>query len=109
MTSAMAGWVKQLQRVLRTAFAGRRDTIAGEAPAANEAIVGPWAFPRTESEAAEAAAEKFAAKNRSKALKRFLKLSEQAAAAGNAAPPLPYTFFGGVESDLAELCIRTGK
>ena len=56
MTSPMAGWVKQLQRVLRTAFAGRRDTIAGEAPAANEAIAGHWALPRTESEAAEAAA-----------------------------------------------------
>ncbi|TPQ26829.1 hypothetical protein C2U70_31155 [Bradyrhizobium guangdongense] len=68
------------------------------------------------SEASEAAAEKFVEKNRSKALKRFLELSEQAAVAQRAAiktvktpPPLPYEFFKGVENDLAELCIRTGK
>jgi len=52
MTSPMAGWVKQLQLVLRAAFAGRfrRETIAGEV------IAGPWALPRTEHEITEAAA-----------------------------------------------------
>jgi hypothetical protein len=68
------------------------------------------------SEATEDALEKFVVKNRSKPLKRFLELSEQSAATQSAAikksqtiPPLPDTFFKGVESDLAELCIRTGK
>lgn len=68
------------------------------------------------SDATEDAAEKFVGKNRSKALKRFLELSDQAAVAQSAAikkiqtpPPLPYEFFKGVESDLAELCIRSGK
>lgn len=68
------------------------------------------------TEATEDTLEKFASKNRSKALKRFLELSEQAAAAQSAVikkiktpVPLPDTFFRGIENDLAELCIRTGK
>jgi hypothetical protein len=68
------------------------------------------------SDATEDALEEFVDKNRSKALKRFLDLSDQSAAAQSAAikkiqtpPPLPHTFFKGVESDLAELCIRSGK
>jgi hypothetical protein len=68
------------------------------------------------ADASEDAMEKFVSKSRSKALKRFLELSERSVAAQSAAikkienpPPRPYTFFKGVESDLAELCIRTGK
>lgn len=68
------------------------------------------------TEATEDALEKFVEKNRSKALKRFLELSDQAAVVQRAAiktikapPPLPYEFFKGVENDLAELCIRAGK
>jgi sodium/bile acid cotransporter 7 len=58
MTSPMAGVVQQLQLFLRTAFAARsrRQTIPGEAPAADEVIAGHWALPRTESEISEAAA-----------------------------------------------------
>jgi hypothetical protein len=43
-------------------------------------------------------------------------LSEEAGAAQAAAttkisspPPLPHTYFRGVENDLAEFCIRAGK
>jgi hypothetical protein len=67
-------------------------------------------------DATEAAMDKFVESNRSKVLKRFLQLSEQkdaAAAAAiqkNRAPPMvPHTLFNGVENDLAELCIRSGK
>ncbi len=68
------------------------------------------------TDATEAKLEEFAGKSRSKALNRFLQLSEQAGAAEAAAikkisspPPLPHTFFKGVENELAELCIRSGK
>ncbi|RXT48433.1 hypothetical protein [Bradyrhizobium betae] len=68
------------------------------------------------ADATEEKLEEFAGKSRSKALKRFLQLSEQAGAAQAASikkipspPPLPHTFFKGVETDLAELCIRSGK
>ena len=58
MTSAMAGRVKQLQLFLRTALAGRfrRQAIPRDAAAADEAVAGHWALPRTESEISEAAA-----------------------------------------------------
>ncbi|PIT00145.1 hypothetical protein TSA1_04725 [Bradyrhizobium nitroreducens] len=66
--------------------------------------------------ATEDALERFVAKSKSSALKRFLELSEQAAFAQRAAtgritspPPLPHTYFRGVEDDLAALCIRSGK
>jgi len=60
--------------------------------------------------------DELAGKSRSKALKRFLQLSEEAEAARAAEikklasppPPLPHSFFKGVEKDLAELCIRSG-
>jgi hypothetical protein len=68
------------------------------------------------TDATEDKLEKFADKSRSKALKRFLQLSEQESAAQAAAikkisspPPPPYTYFKGIEADLAELCIRSGK
>ncbi len=73
-------------------------------------------FDRNPIEPTENALEQFVAKSRSSALKRFLELSEQAALAQRAAiskvsspPPLPHTYFRGVENDLAALCIRTGK
>jgi len=50
----MAGWVKQLQQVLRAAFAGRFRPPTDGAPAADEAAAS--ALPRTESQATEAAA-----------------------------------------------------
>ncbi|MCK1736511.1 hypothetical protein IVA79_21765 [Bradyrhizobium sp. 138] len=60
--------------------------------------------------------DEFAGKSRSKALRRFLQLSEEAGIAqveeikklASPLPPLPYTYFKGVENDLAELCIRSG-
>lgn len=71
---------------------------------------------RNPIEATEDVLEQFAAKSRSSALNRFLQLSEQAALTQRAAiskvsspPPLPHTYFRGVENDLAALCIRTGK
>jgi len=71
---------------------------------------------RNPSEATEDALERFVAKNKSSLLRRFLQMSEQAALVQQAAikkvtspPPLPHTFFRGVENDLAELCIRSGK
>ncbi|MBR0715386.1 hypothetical protein [Bradyrhizobium liaoningense] len=67
-------------------------------------------------DATEEALDRFVDGSRSKALKRFLKLSEQAATAEAAvikavqSPQMtPLNFFEGVESDLAELCIRSGK
>jgi hypothetical protein len=66
------------------------------------------------SEAVMDAQDKFLADHPSKALKRLLQLSEQEANAQAeaikkiaAVPPLPYTFFQGVENDLGELCIGT--
>ena len=71
---------------------------------------------RNPSGATEEALEKFVAKNKSSSLRRFLQLSEQAELVQQAAvktvtppPPLPHTFLRGVENDLAELCIRSGK
>lgn len=64
------------------------------------------------SDAAEEKLGKFIAANKSAALKRYLALAEQEAAARTAATkqdpptqPVPTVFFGGVETDLAELCI----
>ncbi|RTE92899.1 hypothetical protein [Bradyrhizobium sp. LVM 105] len=71
---------------------------------------------RNPTEATEDALEKFVAKSKSSALERFLRLSEQAALAQRAAisktsvpPPLPHTYFRGIEKDLAELCIGSSK
>ncbi len=67
-------------------------------------------------DATEEKLEKFVQGSRSKALKRFLDLTDQEAAARMAAvkkvfdPSIgPLDFFKGVENDLAELCIRSGK
>ena len=64
------------------------------------------------SDAAEEKLGKFIAGNKSVALKRYLALAEQEAAARAAATrkdpptqPVPTVLFGGVEADLAELCI----
>lgn len=64
------------------------------------------------SDAAEAKLGKFIAGNKSAALKRYLALAEQEAAARTAATrkdppaqPVPTVLFGGVETDLEALCI----
>ena len=64
------------------------------------------------TEAAEDKIETFLAANKSPGLKKYLKLSQQSLAASAAATKKddalkigPHTFFGGVETDLAELCI----
>ena len=64
------------------------------------------------SDAAGKKLGKFIAGNKSAALKRYLALAEQEAAARTAATKkdpsaqaVPTVFFGGVEADLAELCI----
>ncbi|MHC2330756.1 hypothetical protein [Bradyrhizobium sp. USDA 4454] len=68
------------------------------------------------AEATEDALEAFSKRNKSKALKRFLDLSEQAAAARSASiakdrvpPGAPLSFLKGLEVDLAELCIGSGR
>jgi len=65
------------------------------------------------TEASEKALKEFIATHQSPALKRFLKLSEDAADAMTAAVSAeqaekagPATFFRGIESDLAEICVR---
>ncbi len=65
------------------------------------------------TEASERELKEFVATHQSPALKRFLKLSEDAADAMTAAISTdqaekagPATFFRGVESDLAEMCVR---
>jgi hypothetical protein len=65
------------------------------------------------TEASEKELKEFTASHQSQALKRFLKLSEDAADATSAAirtdqlPNVgPQAFFHGVETDLAELCVR---
>jgi hypothetical protein len=65
------------------------------------------------TDATEEALEKFAAEKKSATLNRFLDLSDQSSDALSASirmRPLvsagPGTFFGGIEADLAELCVR---
>jgi len=65
------------------------------------------------TDATEEGLDKFVAESKSAALDRFRELSDQSSAALSASimrgPVLragPGTFFGGVEADLAELCIR---
>jgi hypothetical protein len=67
-------------------------------------------------EATEEKIEKFLAANKSPALKKYLELSQHSAAATVAAMRKeetakagPSRFFGGVEADLAELCIGPAK
>jgi len=64
------------------------------------------------TEAAEEKVDKFVAASKSPALKKYLKLAQQSVAANIAAMKKeetskagPSAFFGGVEADLAELCI----
>ena len=69
------------------------------------------------TDAVEKAADKFIASRKSKALDRYLDLVEQAAPALTAsikkdealAAGAPVKLFKGVEADLAELCIGSGK
>ena len=68
------------------------------------------------TEAAEEKIDKFVAASKSPALKKYLKLSQQSLAASVAATKKeearkagPSAFFGGVEADLAELCIGPKK
>ena len=67
-------------------------------------------------EAAEDAVDKYLAKNKSAALQKYIKLSEQSLAATGAATKLEQMgkvgateFFAGIEADLAELCIGKTK
>jgi hypothetical protein len=64
------------------------------------------------TEAAEEQLDKYIAANKSPALKKYLALSEKSLAVSTAATKIedawkvgPHTFFGGVETELAELCI----
>ncbi|MBR1123276.1 hypothetical protein JQ628_17245 [Bradyrhizobium lablabi] len=68
------------------------------------------------TDAAEAAVDKYLATNKSAALTKFVKLSEQSAAASGAAAKLeqmaktgPLEFLNGIDADLAELCIGPAK
>ncbi|UGY27279.1 hypothetical protein [Bradyrhizobium septentrionale] len=68
------------------------------------------------TEATEAALEAFSKRNKSKALKRFLDLSEQASAVRAASiakdkvpPGAPLSSLKGMEADLAELCIGSRR
>ena len=68
------------------------------------------------TEAAESAVDKYTAANKSAALTRFAKLSQQSLAASGAATKLeqvaktgPLEFLNGIEADLAELCIGPEK
>ena len=68
------------------------------------------------TEATEEKVEKFLAASKSPALRKYLKLSQQSVAATVAAMKKeetskagPSAFFGGVEADLAELCIGPTK
>jgi hypothetical protein len=68
------------------------------------------------TEAAEAKVDKFVAASKSPALKKYLKLAQQSVAANGAAMKKeeaskagPGAFFGGVETDLAELCIGSQR
>lgn len=77
-------------------------------PTGNEALLN-----MNPSDAAEEKLDKFTASSKSAALKRYLALTEQDTAARKAAirkdqltQPVPSIFFGGVEADLAELCIQ---
>ena len=76
-------------------------------PTGNEALLN-----MNPGEAAEEKLDKFTSASKSAALKRYLALTEQDAAARKAAirkdqltQPVPSILFGGVEADLAELCI----
>ncbi len=73
----------------------------------NEALLN-----KNPTEATEEKIDKFVAASKSPALKKYLKLSQQSIAASVAAMKKedarkagPSAFFGGVEADLAELCI----
>lgn len=75
----------------------------------NEALLN-----KNPSDATEEKLDKFVASNKSAALKRYLALAEQDAAARAASirkdlslQPVPAIFFQGVEADLAELCIAS--
>jgi len=87
----------------------RRIKLAPVSPlgSGNEALLN-----KNPGEATEEKLDKFIAASKSTALKRYLALAEQDAAARAASirkdlPQLsmPVAFFGGVETDLAELCI----
>jgi hypothetical protein len=68
------------------------------------------------TEATEAEVDKFVEANKSAALKKFQKLSQQSIVASGAATKLelvrktgPLEFLNGIEADLAELCIGPAK
>lgn len=68
------------------------------------------------TDAAEAAVDKYLATNKSAALTKFVKLSEQSVVASGAAAKLermaktgPLEFLDGLDADLAELCIGPKK
>lgn len=87
----------------------KRIKLAAISPAAtgNEALLN-----KNPSDATEAKLDQFMAAQKSAALKRYLVLAEQDAAAragavrqGQPLQPVPTMFLQGIEADLAELCI----
>ena len=102
-------------------FLPGRDVLIGEPRefrGADEAAISPLATGNNQllemnpTEAAERKLSQFATENKSPVLKKYLDLSQQSLVASTLATKIedalklgPDTFVGGMEADLAELCI----